>query len=652
MLLEGEIRRGNRVGSRVVLAIAFSVLAAAAPFATAAGERSAHVAELEKSLLRGWNTWNNPSVLSHVLMPEGLALDLTFRKKRGGPYWLRDSYVANLRSTFPETIHPGPHASDGSYTELELEWEGMKATVQSATDGDDIVILFTPHAVPAEPHVLLLETGILWDKPGSLRREGERIVATVGTRPITIGSTATPEPVPLPVGAPYLAFGSDRAVGFFTGETRTLEAIEGVLAARRKEVEERPKRYGALADAYDAMQTLFAWSTIYDAANDRALTPVSRVWNEAWGGYILFDWDTYFTAWMLSLDQKDLAYSNAIAMTHGVTERGFVPNLEASWGRKSFDRSQPPVGSLACKAIYDRYGEKWFLEEVYPGLLSWNRWWPRARDNQGYLSWGSDDHPRGMEGNNKQGAMWESGLDNSPLFDDAVFNPRTHMLELASAGLMGLYVADCEKLGEIARILGRDEEAREIEARGERYAEKLRTLWDEETGIFRDKDLITGRFTPRVAPTHFYPLIAKVATPQQAERMVREHLLDPKELGGEWMIPSIARNDPAFPDNSYWRGRIWAPMNFLVYLGLRNYDLPEARRELVEKSLKLMMKEWREHRRIHENYNATTGIGGDVGNSASFYSWGALLGFMSFLEEGYDRPGEGPRPLPATDERR
>ncbi|MCG6928808.1 MAG: hypothetical protein LJF30_26320 [Acidobacteria bacterium] len=603
--------------------------------AAVAEPRAPELEALQRRLLQGWNTWNNPSVLSHVLMPEGLSLSVTFRKKRGGPYWLRDSYIANLHSTFPETIHPGPHASDGSYSEVELEWEGMKATVRSATDGENLVILFTPHAWPVEPHVLLLETGLLWNRKGSVWREGEGIVAAAGGRTIAIGSTAIPAVVPLPVKGPYLAHRSDEPVGFFTGEPRTLEEIEAVLETRRKEVAKRPQRYGELAEAYEAMQTLFAWSTVYDAANDRALTPVSRVWNETWGGYIIFDWDTYFTAWMLALDQKDLAFSNAIAMTGGVTERGFVPNLEASWGRKSFDRSQPPVGSLACKAIYDRHPEKWFLEEVYPGLLSWNRWWPEARDNQGYLSWGSDPHPRGMEPNTKKAAKWESGLDNSPLFDDAVFNEEIHVLELASAGLMGLYVADCQHLAEIARILGRDDEAREVESRGERYAEKLRTLWDDETGMFRDRDLTTGEFTPRVAPTHFYPLIAKVATPEQAERMVREHLLNPEELGGEWMIPSIARSDPAFPDNSYWRGRIWAPMNFLVYLGLRNYDLPEARKELVDKSLRLMMKEWRANRRVYENYNATTGVGGDVRNSASFYSWGALLGFMSLMEQGY-----------------
>jgi len=55
------------------------------------------------------------------------------------------------------------------------------------------------------------------------------------------------------------------------------------------------------------------------------------------------------------------------------------------------------------------------------------------------------------------------------------------------------------------------------------------------------------------------------------------------EFWGEFVIPSIARNDPAFKDQQYWRGRIWGPMNYLVYLGLRNYDDPDVRREVRQK---------------------------------------------------------------------
>ena len=75
--------------------------------------------------------------------------------------------------------------------------------------------------------------------------------------------------------------------------------------------------------------------------------------------------------------------------------------------------------------------------------------------------------------------------------------------------------------------------------------------------------------------------------------MTEEHLLNPREFWGEWVIPSIARDDPAFKDQNYWHGRIWGPMNYLVYLGLGNYDSDEiehTRWELAQKSLHSLLQ--------------------------------------------------------------
>jgi neutral trehalase len=152
-------------------------------------------------------------------------------------------------------------------------------------------------------------------------------------------------------------------------------------------------------------------------------------------------------------------------------------------------------------------------------------------------------------------------------------------------------------------------------------------------GIFLNKDLVTGQLSTRLSPTNFYPLLAKAATQQQADRMVREHLENPAEFGGEFVLPSIARNDPAFKDQEYWRGRIWGPMNYLVYLGLAHYNEPEARQQLAEKSLNLFLKEWAKNGHVHENYNANLGEGDDVSSSDRFYHWGALLGLMTYLEK-------------------
>ena len=48
-------------------------------------------------------------------------------------------------------------------------------------------------------------------------------------------------------------------------------------------------------------------------------------------------------------------------------------------------------------------------------------------------------------------------------------------------------------------------------------------------------------------------------------------------------------------------------MNYLVYMGLRNYEFPEARRILTEKSAALMMENVNLNGYIYENYNAITG---------------------------------------------
>lgn len=414
------------------------------------------------------------------------------------------------------------------------------------------------------------------------------------------------------------------------------------MKTRRNEQLQRISHFGEFSSSFQAMQTILAWNTIYDAPNQRVITPVSRNWSHGWGGFVLFDWDTYFASYMLSLFNKDLAYANAIEITKAITPDGFIPNYQAPYGNTSWDRSQPPLGSSIILWIYKKYKEKWFLEEVYDELLSWNRWWPKNRDMKGYLCWGSNplsDSLRklsnGIDVFNLEAAKLESGLDNSPMYDSMYFNPATHVMELADVGLMSMYILDCRSLAEIANALGRKNDANELQKRAAAYSKSLSTLWDEKTGIFLNRRLDNGEKSYRLSPTNFYPMLAKACTQDQAEKMIKLHYFNPDEFYGEYVIPSCTRNDPAFKDNDYWRGRIWGPMNFLVYMGMRNYNLQEARLDLVERSKNLLMQNWMKDGGVYENYNSTTGEGGDVTSADGFYHWGALLTFIDLIEKGY-----------------
>jgi putative isomerase len=635
--------------ARLPLALLVVATATASPLAAAPGQRILRTPEyraLQKRLCRGWNTWNTTSVLSHAHLPEGFAITLGLKSSGAGPHYQRDFFQANETIKRPEKIRLGPHADDGSYTELTLEWQSggwaqdtpNVVLVQSATEGEEVFILVTvKERAKRRPAHLLVEAGFLWNRPGTVSRTGEALRAEGGGRVFEVRHTAKDAGDPFgTTNTAYLSAALDGRMAVYTGPTRTLDEVVAVVERRRAEHAARLAPWGAHAEIFTAMQTILAWNLVYDPENDRAISPVSRLWNANWGGYVLFDWDTYFAAFMYSLYDEDLAFANAVEVTKGWTKRGFVPNFASAYGLKSEDRSQPPVGSLMALEIFRRHRKAWFLEEVYEELLSWNRWWPGARGCRGALCWGSDDEEVALDGSGHtwQAALYESGLDNSPMYDGVPFDGPSNLLQQQDVGLTALYVADCSALAEIAEVLGRTKDAAELRARRETYAAALGTLWDETSGMFLNRRIDTGEASPKLSPTSFYPLIAKVPTAAQAHRMAREHYMNPSEFHGEWVIPSIARNVAGFEEQFYWRGRVWGPMNFLVYLGLRNYDLPDARADLVRRSNALLLKSWRSDGAIYENYNAITGAGNDVTSSDAFYHWGALLGVLSLVEEG------------------
>lgn len=596
---------------------------------------------LKESLAKGWNTWNTRSVLSHLLLPEGFAVNLGIKEYSEGAY-LKEALIGRMEEGV-ENVIPGPHAYDGSYTQLKVLWKGIEVVVESASVENDLLILVTPISQTRKTPTLIIESGVLWNRDGVVSKIHNQLIWTSENKTVKgywVGTEIIEPNVQTQTS--YVALKLDTEVGFSTGQKRDLNEIKNLILHEKQKLENQKKQYGDFADVYDAIQTCLAWDTIYDPLKNRVITPVSRIWNCNHGGYALFCWDTYFAAYMAALDNKPLAYANAIEITREKTESGFVPNCAWASGFKSYDRSEPPIGSLIIYELYKRFGDKWLLEEVVDDLLEWNHWWLENRKNGELLSWGSTPYEPKFDNyweltgvNELFGAALESGLDNSPMYDDMPFDTENHMMGLHDVGLNSLFIMDCNNLAKICDILGRKQERDLLRNQASRMKEQMKKLWSEEDGFYYNKRTDNDQFSKRISPTNFYPLLGGIATQQQARRMIDEHYYNEKEFYGDWILPSISRNDKAYPEQEYWRGRIWAPMNFLVYLGLRNYDLPDAREDIVTKSKKLLMKEWKEHGHIHENYNANTGEGCDKTSSDRYYHWGSLLGFMSLIEADF-----------------
>jgi putative isomerase len=595
-------------------------------------------AAIRKQLLRGWGTWESSDALAQVLLPDGLSVSLSFTRTDGSGTFAKPHMVTDKRGS---DFRAGMHALDGSYSEADIDWKGTRIRVQSATQGDDLVLLVTPLGAGSYPVEAAVGVSILWDRPGVISRAADSVVATLPDRTVPIFTTGVGTDT---AGMPSLRVPLNGTVGFSTGKPRTVVEIQEIVRGRREGLLREAATHGQLAEAYEAIRAALAWCTIYDPGHDRLITVVSREWNSWFGGYVVFGWDNFFIPYACSLFSKELAYANFAEHLRSLTPGGFIANVEETGGKTSWDRSQPPVGALMLKEIYKRYGDRWILDASFDDLLAWNRWWIAKRMNGRLLAWGSNltDGPlHEKEAHTAQGAAWESGMDDSPMFDGVPFNKQTSMFDMQDVGLNSLYVADCRALAEIADVIGRRVEAAELRLRAEKFSRELETLWNPATGMYQNRRTDSGVFSTRLSPTLFFPLVAAVPTLDRATEMVDQHLMNPLEFGGEFTLPSIARNDPTFPTQHYWKGAVWPPLNFLVYLGLRNYPLARAHRELADKSMAIFLGEWRRKGFISENYSALTGTGDDPHlTSSPFYSWGVLMGMMEFVEAGQMPPPE------------
>jgi hypothetical protein len=633
------------------ISIAFALLSVLSACSGQPGKSTADYPEWEytkikRELVKCWNTWDTRSVFTEVWSEDKLGIKVSLIDPDGKE---NNQLRIGNRDADAAVIHPYEHAYDGSYVEADVSWHGVSVKMRCAADGKRLVMLLTPSGEGSQGE-LKVKPGRIWEP---MRIEGRSSVAGDHFELISMFGTDVMRGkvisrntrfVPTGRGDGYYLCPADAPVLIYTGEDITIQEAEALVDSRKLAfVESETDKWGEDYDIHHAMQSILAWDTVFDPADAVVVTPVSRNWNIQWsrtsellGGYVLFDWDTYFASEMLSVDNRELAYCNAIEITLAADRCGFVPNFICSNDYVSYDRSQPPVGSRTVWTLYERFGDRWFLELLYPRLLRWNRWWLENREAEGLLCWGSspvNGEHHADEPHARQQAIYESGLDNTCVYDDSEYLPDRNVLSYNDVGLNAMYVMDCGYLARIARELGKRSEAREILARGKRIKSGLQALWDEEDGMFYCRDFRTGQPVRRMDVTNFYPLLAKTATPAQAERLIEDHLLNGNEFWGEWVIPVTPRNDPAFKDNDYWRGRIWGPTNFLVYLGLREYDCPDVRRDLAAKSRTLLMKDWLARGYIYENWNSVTGQGDDVGNSDKFYHWGALLGYITLLEK-------------------
>jgi len=312
------------------------------------------------------------------------------------------------------------------------------------------------------------------------------------------------------------------------------------------------------------------------------------------------------------------------------------------------------VAAKILLEMYAKFQEKWIVDLLFQDLFDENNWLFSSRicGLLNLICLGSELNARLAKTDNSvglmQGGRYESGLDNSPMYDGEFFNTEIGLMEMYDVGMSSLFVLEADSLMKLAKVIGRDSDAVMLEGRVEAMRKSIAHLWNDELGIFTNM-FVNGTFYPRISPTSFYPLLAKAATDEQADGMMKNWLMSPKHFcisehgdfeGNSddcyWGMPSIEASDEAFPPLGYWRGFVWGPMNQITYWSLQAYDHVESvrtgRKAMCKQMTSLMMSQWNRNRMICENYNPHRNATSCSGNT--YYSWGALNGLISLEEAG------------------
>lgn len=320
--------------------------------------------------------------------------------------------------------------------------------------------------------------------------------------------------------------------------------------------------------------------------------------------------------------------------------------------------TQPPIHARAALEMHgharDVDASRAFLARLYPKLTAQHAYLAHHRDPTG-IGLPILVHP------------WESGLDNSPVWDrdlrdlqippggvppyrrfdilhadpadrptDATYDrfvylvaryrdsgydddalPESVPFAIAGPLFAAIYLWSTHALAEIAAIVGADPGPHREDA--VRIHEAIeRELWDANGRRFYARDVIAGHLEPEESIVSFAPLLDPDLPSDRLEAIVADlasacfHPL----ADDHFVVPSYSVRSPDFDRRRCWRGPVWINTNWLLWSGLRQHGRDREASEIARASLALVARSG-----FHEYFDPY----GGAGYGSDRFSWTAAL---------------------------
>ncbi len=293
--------------------------------------------------------------------------------------------------------------------------------------------------------------------------------------------------------------------------------------------------------------------------------------------------------------------------------------------------TQPPLIAWVAATVTKN---KKLINKIYPSLCRFNDWLEKNRQlSNGLFQWKT---------------AGESGMDNSPRFDDApgkevsnaanldhcsrVINNKVAHIDLSA--MMALHY---KSMAQLAETIGNVEDVKKWQKKYNSIKKKINQfLYDPKTKFYHDRQ-ISGKWNKLKTIAAFWTLIAEIPGKTQAKAVVK-HLMNPAEFFTPLPVPSVAIDEKSFCFN-YWRGPVWINTCYMVVAGLNKMGFDKEAKLVGQRVVDGIKKELSYSGYFWEIYDPFAGSAADMEkkrqgprqNAIGFCGWTANV--LNILEE-------------------
>ncbi|WP_337041068.1 alpha,alpha-trehalase TreF [Emticicia sp. 17c] len=375
----------------------------------------------------------------------------------------------------------------------------------------------------------------------------------------------------------------------------------------------------------------------------------------------IYYWDTYFT--MLGLQQSgkvDMIKAMVDNFSYLLYKIGHIPNANRTY---YIGRSQPPFYALMLKLLSEEMGQSIltdylpYLEKEYEfwmngkgqiknGIVAMNRvvklpdgaflnrYWdtnatprPESFKEDIELQHKSEQKPEELYRHLRAAA--ESGWDfSSRWFKNPEAFESIHTTDIIPVDLNCLLMYMEETLAEIHSLKKNSKTARKYQELVQKRKEAIqRYCWNEAKGFYFDFDFTNGIQKEHYTLAGVFPLFFGVSTSAQVSKVAQ--VLESQFLKAGGLLTTLL-----YTGQQWDAPNGWAPLQWIAYKGLKNYDFNELAQKIKNNWVNLNLKVYAQTGKMTEKYNVTdqtTEAGGGEYPNQDGFGWtnGVLLKMMT-----------------------